>query len=196
MNRTDAKKYRERANRAWRELRKEKETYGEIDDGAGKRYRAPVDYVLAGDPEKALEVYGWVEHELPDDIGEPAFDLYWVLAAYRAGEMEEARRRFPAAMIHNLYMVPYLIGEPWEPLKIWHGTNQQRPEYLAEIEDLLQEPTVEEREWMRQAFHSEPLTRLREQCIEHFEKLHGERDIERRREILDSWRRVEADWRL
>lgn len=189
MTGPEAKKYRERANRAWRDLRKEKETHGWIDDSSGKCYRAPVYYVLSGDPEKALEVYRWVERELPDDMGEPAFDLYWAVAAYRAGEAEEARHRLQYAMIHNLYMLPYLFGEPWEKLEIWHGSNRERPEYLADIQELLEEPTGQEREWMRQEFYSEPFTRLRESYVEHYGKLLGEHDIERRREILSRWGR-------
>ena len=39
------KRYRERANRVKRELLKEKQQYGYINDGSGKRYLAPVYYV-------------------------------------------------------------------------------------------------------------------------------------------------------
>jgi hypothetical protein len=54
MTPEERKRYRERANRAKRELLKEKQQYGYINDGSGKRYLAPVYYVLAGDNDKAL----------------------------------------------------------------------------------------------------------------------------------------------
>lgn len=50
-----------------------------------KRYLAPLYYILAGDNDKALAFYTWFEEEFSDDIGEPVFDLYWVLAECRAG---------------------------------------------------------------------------------------------------------------
>jgi len=57
MTPEERKRYRERANRAKRELLKEKQQYGYINDGSGKRYLAPVYYVLAGDNDKALAFY-------------------------------------------------------------------------------------------------------------------------------------------
>lgn len=193
MDKSEAKKYRERANRAWRDLRKEKERYGWIDDSSGKRYRAPVYYLLSGDPEKALELYRWYEAEFPDDIGEPAFDLYWALAAYRTGDTDEAWYRLKQAMIHNLYMLPYLFGEKWDRLEIWHGSNQEWPEYLADIDFLLEEVTEQERGWIREAFYSEPFTRLRKSYMEHGRALQGKPDLERRREILKSWRQKKEE---
>lgn len=72
----EQKKYRDRANRARRELLKEKEKFGAISDGSGKRYRVCVYFVLSGAPEKAVEFMDWFEKEFPDDVGEPAFLLY------------------------------------------------------------------------------------------------------------------------
>ena len=67
----EQKKYRDRANRARRELLKEKEKFGAISDGSGKRYRVCVYFVLSGAPEKAAEFLDWFEKEFPDDVGEP-----------------------------------------------------------------------------------------------------------------------------
>lgn len=51
----EQKKYRDHANRARRELFKEKEKFGAISDGSGKRYRVCVYFVLSGAPEKAAD---------------------------------------------------------------------------------------------------------------------------------------------
>lgn len=189
MDREVRKKYRERANRARRGLLKEKEEHGDIRDGSGKRYRAGAFYVLSGDAGKAIEFYDWFQSEFPDDIGEPVFDLYWAIAAYRIGRTDEARARLRDAMLQNLYMLPSLFGECWSKMDIWHGSNHQDPEYLKEVEEFLNEPTPDEREWMRQEFYSEAFRELRDAYIDHFGRLLNERDIDERRKILDSWNR-------
>lgn len=155
------KRHRTRANRNYRALLKEKASRFGIDDGAGKRYRIGVDYVLAGDMRKALEYYAWYENEFSDDIGEPVHDLYWALALYRSGNRPEAERRLPHVMLQNLYLLPHLFHEPLPPLDIWHGSNREEPGYLLGIADYLDEPTEEERRWMKTAYESDAFKRLR-----------------------------------
>jgi len=188
MEALERKKYRERANRARRSLLNEKRNHGYIDDGAGKRYQVGVFYVLSGDVGKALEFYSWFEQEFPDDIGEPVFALYWALAHYRAGNTEMARTRLQSTMLQNIYLLPFLFNEPMENQKIWHASNWQQPGYFFEVEPFLDEPTVEERQWMKNEFHSEPFEALRNGYIETYGALLGETDIGRRRKILQDWR--------
>ncbi|GAB6060834.1 tetratricopeptide repeat protein [Desulfonatronum parangueonense] len=191
MKAEEKKKIREHANRARRSLLNEKKKYGYINDGSGKRYRVGVFYVLSGDLEKALEFYSWFEQEFPDDIGEPIFDLYWALAYYRSGNIEKARTRLQSAMIQNIYMLPYLFHEPVELQEIWHSSNLKQPEYLLEVEEFLDEPTVDERKWMKNEFFSKSFEELRTGYIATYKALFGERDIGKRRKILDDWRHYE-----
>lgn len=184
-----AKKLKSRANRARRELLKEKETYGSIHDRAGKRYLVPVFYVLSGDIEKALEFYAWFKKEFPDDIGEPVFDLYWALALYRRGDIDKARIRLQSAMLQNIYLLPFLFNEPIDKLNIWHASNLEYPEYLQAVEEYLAEPTSEERAWIKKEFYSERFRRLYEHYVDTYQKLLDEKDIEKRRRILDDWYR-------
>ncbi|MGM0525505.1 MAG: hypothetical protein ACQEQ8_04855, partial [Pseudomonadota bacterium] len=104
----DQKKYRDRANRARRELFKEKETFGAARDGSGKRYRVCVYYVMSGAPEKAVEFLQWFSEEFPDDVGEPVFLLHSALAYRRTGQLQPATRYLVDAMLSNLYLLPYL----------------------------------------------------------------------------------------
>jgi len=171
---------------------KEKECYGYINDGSGKRYRAGVFYVLSGDFEKAIEFFDWFSSEFPDDIGEPVFDLYWAIAAYRVGRQEKARVRLQHAMLQNLYMLPRLFGEDWKDLDIWHSSNRQYRRYLDDIEEFLHEPTTAEREWIKQQFYSDSFRRLRDAYIDHYGRLLNEHDLRRRKVILQSWDRVAA----
>lgn len=187
MSTTEQKKFRDRANRASRGLLKEKEDYGYINDGSGKRYRAAIYYVLAGENDKALEFYSWFEDEFPDDIGEPVFDLYWALAENRAGHEKEASYRLLIAMISNIYMLPYVFEEPANILDIWHHSNRAAPDYLYEIEELLDEPSEEERQWMKTKFMSQPFVDLRNGYVDTYHALKNENDFQKRGEILKKW---------
>ncbi len=187
MTSSEQKKFRDRANRARRGLLKEKEECGYINDESGKRYRAAVYYVLAGANDKALDFYTWFEDEFPDDIGEPVFDLYWALAESRAGHEKEASYRLQVAMISNIYMLPYLFREPIETLDIWHHSNPSAPDYLYDIEEFLDEPTVEEREWIKGKYMSQAFTDLRNGYISAYHSLKYEHNFQKRSDILNKW---------
>jgi len=182
------KKYRDRANRARRELFKEKEKFGAISDGSGKRYRVCVYFVLSGAPEKAADFLGWFEPEFADDIGEPAFLLYAALASYRVGSLEKARSYLLDAMLSNIYMLPYLFSRPIPRQDMWHSSNWVQPDYIDEIEEFLEEPTSQEREWIEEQFDSELFTKVREKYVATFRALQHASDFDTRSRILKEWR--------
>jgi len=181
------KSYRARANRARRELLKEKQEHGWISDGSGKRYRACVYFVLGGAPEKAAEFVEWYETEFPDDMGEPAFNLFAALAYHRTGNTEKARQYLLDAMLSNIYLLPFLYAEPLTKQDMWHFSNWQSPDYLREIEEFLDEPTDEERTWFKAQFESDLFTKVRDKYVETYRALQHTRDVEQRRKLLDDW---------
>lgn len=182
------KKYRDRANRARRKLLKEKEMFGGISDGSGKRYRVCVDYVRSDAPKKAAAFMDWFHQEFPDDIGEPAFFLYAAIAYYRIGMMKKARGYLLDAMLSNIYMLPYLSGQPLPRQDMWHPSYWEQPDYLLEIKGLLREPTDQEREWFKTHFADETFSEIRTKYIETYRALQHERELEARGRILDEWR--------
>lgn len=184
----EQKKCRDRANRARRELLKEKEKFGAISDGSGKRYRVCVYFVLSGAPEKAVEFLDWFEEEFPDDIGEPAFLLYAALAYYRVGSLGEARGYLLDAMLSNIYLLPYLFSRPMPKQDMWHSSNWEQPDYIEEIEELLEGPTSQEREWVRSQFGDELFTNIRKKYVETFRALQHVREFDARSRILGEWR--------
>lgn len=188
----EKKRFRDRANRNRLALLKEKEQHGYINDGSGKRYRAGVFFVLVGENRKALEFFSWFESEFPDDIGEPVFNLYWTLAEYRNGSEDQARYRLQHAMLSNLYMLPFLFGEPLGLLDIWHSSNRDQSDYLWEVEEYLNEPTEKERQWIKQEYNSAPFASLRNEYINTYRALKYERDFERRGALLRSWNQYAA----
>lgn len=185
---SEQKKYRDRANRARRELFKEKEKFGAISDGSGKRYRVCVYFVLSGAPEKATDFLEWFEQEFPDDIGEPAFLLYAALAGYRVGSLRKARRYLLDAMLSNIYMLPHVFSRPMPRQDMWHSSNWVQPDYIYEIEELLKEPTSQEREWIKAQFDGELFTKVREKYVETFGALQHASDFDTRSRILSEWR--------
>lgn len=183
----EQKKYRDRANRARRELFKEKEKFGVISDGSGKRYRVCVYYVLSGAPEKAAEYLEWFEQAFADDIGEPAFLLYAALAHYRLGSLSTARRYLFDSMLSNIYLLPYLLSRSMPRQDMWHSSNRAQPDYIEEIEELLEEPTSQEREWISEQFDSELFMKARSKYIETFHALQHASELDTRRRILGDW---------
>ena len=184
----EQKKYRDRANRARRELFKEKEKFGAISDGSGKRYRVCVYFVLSGAPEKAAEFLEWFEQEFADDVGEPAFLLYAALAHYRVGSLRKARTYLLDSMLSNIYLLPYLFSRSMPKQDMWHSSNWAQPDYIEEIEELLEEPTSQEREWCKEQFDNELFTSARNKYIETFHALQHASELDTRRRILGDWR--------
>ncbi len=184
----EQKKYRERANRARRALFKEREKFGATSDGSGKRYQVCIYFVLSGAPEKATEFLDWFEKEFPDDVGEPAFLLYAALAYYRVGSPGKAQEHLLNSMLSNIYLLPYLFSRPLPEQDIWHSSNWAQPSYIEEIEEFLEEPTSQEREWFKELFDGELFTGIRHRYIETFHALQHAHGLDSRRRILWEWR--------
>ncbi|MFE8073453.1 hypothetical protein QQM79_20540 [Marinobacteraceae bacterium S3BR75-40.1] len=192
----EQKKYRDRANRARRGLLKEKEKFGMISDGSGKRYQAAVYFVLSGAVDKAIDFIEWFESEFPDDVGEPAFFLYATIAYYRAGNIEKAREYLLKTMLSNIYLLPYLFSKPLPKQDFWHSSNRVQPDYLWEIEEFLDEPKDEEIDWFREQFEGEDLTKIRKKYVDTFHALQHVSEIEKRGQILDEWYEYESSIHL
>lgn len=184
------KKLRERAMRYRRSLAKEKKDHGYINDGAGKRYLIGPLFVLSGDLEKAIDYYQWYEEEFSDDSGEPIHYIYWVLALLRTERKKDAERKLLEALIQNIYILPTLVDLKPEQQDIWHGSNFEQLEYLYEIpEEMLPSFTEEERIWIRKRLESYAFQRVLKEYIATFHGLKYEKEIEKRRPILDNWYR-------
>jgi hypothetical protein len=169
----DPKKLKARLRRYERELRREQKMHGGyIDDGGGKRYLLGPMYLLLGDNTGAVKSFQWFEAVCPDDSGEPGFWLCWALALYRVGDTAKATRRLRQAMLSNLYLIPYLLGQPQAEYDIWHDSNWVRADYMQyippELFDLWDDPA---RQWASEQYYGPELTTIRERYIEIFRQL-------------------------
>lgn len=187
------KRFRDRATRAARELKKEKASFGCINDGGGKRYRIGVFFLLAGDVERANEEFDWFYEEFPDDAGEPIFHLYSAITAYRHGDMSKARRRLLDSMLSNIFLLPYLVGKKFSASGIWHPSNWYHENYIFDKEELLKEPTNEEKNWISMELSSASFVALRDGYVATYRALNSEHDITKRTAILSSWHRLQAE---
>ncbi|GED23814.1 tetratricopeptide repeat protein [Halomonas halmophila] len=181
------KRCRDRANRARRALLKEKETYGQISDGSGKRYLVGVDYLLSGAPEKAVEFMEWFEQEFPDDVGEPVFWLYAALTYYRMGSLAKARRYLLEAMLSNIYLLPFVYSRPLPRQDMWHSSGWQDPEYVTDMAEFLDEPTPREQAWIREQFEGERFTEIRNTYIATFHALRHAESHDTHLRLLHEW---------
>jgi hypothetical protein len=129
----EPQKIRQRLRRYERKLEAEKREYGDIRDGAGKRYLLGPLYLIIGELDGALESFRWFEEECPDDSGEPGQYLCWALALYQSGNHEAAALKLRQTMLMNLYVIPLLLGERIERIDMWHGSNWDEPTYLQYI---------------------------------------------------------------
>ena len=189
---SERKRFRDRANRAARDLLKEKDTWGCISDGSGKRYRVGVYFLLAGELDKAIAAFDWFDNEFPDDGGEPIFYLYGALASYRGGYLPSAQSRLLRAMLSNIFLLPQLIGEHLVAPDIWYSSNWQMEQYIQEVDEFLDEPTAEERNWIASELDSETFKALRAGYENTYRALLAERDPKKRGAILSAWRKLQA----
>ena len=182
----EPKKIRARITRYERELRKERDKFGYISDGYGKRYLLGPLYLLMGDVAGAVKSFEWFEQTFPDDIGEPVHYLCWTLALYRSGDTTQAAQRLRQTMLSNLYLIPHLLGREQDELDIWHGSNYEQKEFLEyvppEIWALWGGPALR---WAEEVYDSSQFQQTRARYIEIHEQLKSEPRGARRRALVD-----------
>ncbi|MGH8054796.1 MAG: hypothetical protein ACREP4_12845 [Stenotrophomonas sp.] len=188
----DKRKLRDRATRAARALKREKSTFGYIDDGSGKRYRIGVYFLMAGELQKSADAFDAFHDEFPDDTGEPVFHLYSALAAYRCEELNKASDRLLATQLSNPFLLPHLTGRTIDVGDVWLPSNWHQEDYLQAIAEFLDEPTEAERHWISEAMDMPPFTALRDGFISTYSALKNEHDLNKRHAILEQWRCLKA----
>lgn len=164
------KRLKTKLERCKKILRSEKQQFGGYDDSAGLRYLLGPMHLLLDDNTGALRSFSWFERAFPDDIGEPGFLLCWALALHRAAgnrKQKAAVAKLRQTMLSNLYLLPYLLGEPQERYDMWHGSDWKEPGYLAYIPSELFELWDDDaRQWAAEQYHGPELTAVRERYIE------------------------------
>lgn len=167
-----------------RKLAKEKEQFGSIRDGAGKRYLLGPLYMMLGDNDGAIESFKWYESTFSDDTGDPFQYLTWILALYRHGDLVAAENKMLQTMFTNLYLIPHLLNVEIDELDIWHGSNLREKGYLYYVPpELLLLWRDAEIEWLDESYHQAPVMAKRERYIEISHKLNTAEGIPARTKL-------------
>lgn len=147
-----------------------KETHGFIHDGSGERYYLFYLHFLLGDNEKSSDYIQWYEKEFPNDRGEPFALLCWPLILHRMGKGGE--KQLAEAMLSNLYLIPFLLGEKIERIDMWHPSSDSDPELMDYFPKQLSEAISEDDlAWIRDQYQSEPFKELRGRYTEIYREL-------------------------
>ena len=182
----DPKKLRALVKRYERELKNELKTRGVIHDGSGRRYLIGPYYMILGSLEEALNAFQWFQDNFEDDSGEPFHQLCWALALFYAGEEAAAANRLKNAMLSNLYQIPHVLGEHHGRFDIWHGSNLETKEYLAEMPDEYLELWDDEAvSWAEKLYYSDRFGAIRSQYIDIYHQLNTEPAGEKRSRLVD-----------
>jgi len=181
----EPKKIRARITRYERELRKERDKFGYIRDGYGKRYLLGPLYLLMGDTAGAVKSFEWFDKTFPDDVGEPVHFLCWTLALYRSGETAEASHKLLQTVLSNLYLIPHLLGREQDELDIRHASNYEQKEFLQyvppEIWALWDAPVLQ---WAEETYDRPQFYQIRARYIDIYEQLESEPRGPRRSELV------------
>ena len=147
------------------ELSAFKREYGFIDDGGGTRYYLFYLYFLLGDNRRSAEFMRWYENEFPDDVGDPFQLLCWALILHRMSKGGDYQ--LASAMLSNIYLIPYLMGENLDRVDMWHSSNYEEPEFMDWIPERVQEAiTEEDLTWIRVKHESELYRKILKRYIE------------------------------
>jgi tetratricopeptide (TPR) repeat protein len=98
------------------------------DDNQGVRWLIGVECLRVGDNDGAIAAFQKCMHE---EVG-CAFGL--ALAKLRAGgPLADIGEPLLTGFAANRYVAPMLLGEPWQRLDAFHGTNMAEPEWASDV---------------------------------------------------------------
>jgi len=167
-------------------LLKEREKFGHVNDGAGKRYLLFPLYLALNNMEEANEYIEWYEKEFSDDVGEPIQKLCWAVILRRSGKGVEARKMLAETMLANLYIIPNVLGRQVAEYDIWHPSSDAHASYLEYMpQEITASLTEAEAQWISQEYESLDFQRIRKRFIELYQKLKRTQNIAERKRLLD-----------
>jgi hypothetical protein len=160
-----------------------KREYGFIDDGAGERYYLAYLYFLLDDNRRSSEYVRWFKREFPDDVGDPIQMLCMALMLHRMGK--DGSSMLGRTMCSNIYLIPFVLGERFERVDMWHGCSWDEPDYIEELpQRIIDAITDEDRQWLRLTYHSGKLQTALQRLVEINMELLTERPGERRTALV------------
>lgn len=167
-------------------LNKEKAIYGGYDDSKGLRYQIPPLYMKIMDLAGGNRYYNWFWKNFEDDSGEAILFLTWTALFFHRGEEKKAYTNLKKMVHKNIYLIPLILGIKFKKEKIWHSSYEEEPDYCSFINfNELGYLTDEFKDWLESAYKSDEIKNLIKVYIECRKALLTEKNIQKRKKILE-----------
>ena len=167
-------------------LLKEKQKFGYVNDGGGKRYLLFVLYFVLNDLGKTADYIEWYEKEFSDDAGEPIQKLCWALSLKRMDNEAGAKKMLAETMLSNLYIIPKLLGQAIDEYDMWHASSDGDIGYANNIpRQVVASISETEIQWLSQEYESPEFRRIRRRYIEIFRALRNTKEITGRSALVE-----------
>jgi len=97
-------------------LATEKRRFGGYMDSGGIRYIIPELYLKIQDYKGALTYFRWFSKAFPDDIGFPAFNLFWAATLFENNKIPEGLGKVYETAFSNTYLLDLIAGKDTNPI--------------------------------------------------------------------------------
>jgi hypothetical protein len=97
-------------------LANEKKRFGGYMDSGGIRYVISELYLQIRDYKGAMTYFRWFSKAFPDDIGFPAFNLFWAATLFENNKIQESLRKVYETAFSNTYLLDLIAGKEAKPI--------------------------------------------------------------------------------
>jgi hypothetical protein len=97
-------------------LANEKRRFGGYMDSGGIRYVIPELYLKIQDYKGAMIYFRWFSKAFPDDMGFPAFNLFWAATLFENNKIPESLGKVYETAFSNTYLLDLIAGKDVKPI--------------------------------------------------------------------------------
>jgi len=114
-------------------LANEKKRFGGYMDSGGIRYFIPELYLQLQDYKGAMTYFRWFSKAFPDDIGIPAFNLFWAATLFENNKIPESIRKVYETAFSNTYILDLIAGKDVKPIDKSELAGYENLDYAKQI---------------------------------------------------------------
>ena len=114
-------------------LANEKKRFGGYMDSNGIRYVIPELYLQIQDYKGAMTYFRWFSKAFPDDIGFPAFNLFWAATLYENNKITESLEKVYETAFSNTYLLDLIAGYNPDPIDKSELSGSENLDYAKDI---------------------------------------------------------------
>jgi hypothetical protein len=169
-----------------RNLLKQKQLLGFIDDSSGMRYMIPAMLMEIMELTEGKRYYTWFKKEFPDDIGEPYMYLQWLLLFYYRKEYKIAFIILKEIIHQNIHLIPLVLNQPLKHIDgFWYSSNYEDEDYISKAEiDKMNYINADFKEWLNKNYGKKEYQEIVTKYIELRKELNETHELIKRQEIL------------